>query len=290
MTEENNKELYALLLKANREQTVDIKNEIRVNISELTKQLEVTNKRVELLEKKCLTFERQSRKNNIILFGLESQNTDNLVEYTINKLNQLFGVNILIGDINNIYKIGKKSNPPVVIQFTSFLKKAQLFKDPEKLRALKDTNISIANDLCKQDREDLKILRKHLKAARAEGCGARIRGNRLEIDNTLYTVSDLEDSETETEESGGERDTRGEQGGTGGDGGGGDDVQSLNGQRIGKGGKYSKIVGDKRKRSEDKTPSPQTYKGTRNSNKKKKTLVYYNGDDSEHGKAGTVGL
>ncbi|CAH1153922.1 unnamed protein product [Phaedon cochleariae] len=199
------RELYELLKKSQEEQTEIITKEINKNKEELEKKLLETEKQIIVLEERNLTLERQLKKNNIIVFGL-NQTPENLLEQTLANLNNLLGLNLQKHDINNLYEIGKhEGNKGVLIQFVSFLNKKNIFKNIAKL---KNTKISIVNDLCPQDREKQKVLVKHLKAARENNKKARIRGFKLEINDKLYSVEELENLDSESEfESQSEEDT-----------------------------------------------------------------------------------
>lgn len=83
------------------------------------------------------------------------------------------------------------------MEFISFFKKLELFKSKENLKKLRDSGISIANDLCEEDRRKQSILVKHLKKARANSIPARIRGFRLEINGVSHTANELEDADSE---------------------------------------------------------------------------------------------
>ncbi|CAG9765873.1 unnamed protein product [Ceutorhynchus assimilis] len=113
--------------------------------------------------------------------------------YVCVKKNHCVLFNIQESNINNIYKVGESDSAPIQIEFLSYLKKAELFKNPEKLRALKNTPYAISNDLCEEDRRELKVLREHLKKALNENKQAKIKGLKLEIDSKLYTAKQLED-------------------------------------------------------------------------------------------------
>lgn len=60
--------------------------------------------------------------------------------------------------------------------------------------------ISVSYDYCKEDREDLKILRKYMRKAREENKEAKIKGFNLEIDGQLYSANEL-DTNSVTESS-----------------------------------------------------------------------------------------
>lgn len=183
--------------------------QINKNTNDSLRILKKTEKRICELQKRCNYLERKLRKNNIIIFGLTLDGSD-ITSQTITKINNLLDLEFTVNDINNIYKIGNSSNPPIVIEFLSFLKKQAIFKNPEKLKSLKGTNISIANDLCREDRENQKILRKHLKLAKEKNQNARIVGHRLEIDGKFYEANDLEYSDESDYESENNTDSQGD--------------------------------------------------------------------------------
>lgn len=181
-------ELYRLLVAENQKQT----KEISQQISSLSSKLSKCNKKVEKLESRYLNLERSKRKNNIIIFG--SQINDNLLDETLNLINSKLDLNVTISQINNIYQIGKQPEKKgIVIEFISFLTKKLVFQNVKKL---KGTGIAIANDLIAEDRENQKILLKHLRLKREENIEAKIKGNSLVIGDKHYSVHELENQGT----------------------------------------------------------------------------------------------
>ncbi|CAG9760039.1 unnamed protein product [Ceutorhynchus assimilis] len=175
------------------EQTSDLKKEINANTADINQKLKKTEEKISELDRKCIFLERKLRKNNIIIFGLLADETD-LANKTLSSINELVGTSFSLADINNIYQIGKGPQKPIVVEFVSFLKKLETFKNLDKLKALREKKISISNDYCEEDRRQQQILRKHLKAARENNVPAKIKGFKLEIENNLYTASELENS------------------------------------------------------------------------------------------------
>ncbi|CAG9823944.1 unnamed protein product [Phaedon cochleariae] len=179
-----------------KEQTVELENEIKTNVKHIHQNIEQTIKKLEIVEKQSIFLECKIRKYNIIIFGLNLQDT-NLPEAILLKLNELLGLKLKLNDINNVYKLHKNPNSPIIVEFISFLKKLEIYQNEGKLRNLKELKISISNDLCHRDQKDQKILRQHLKQAREENKTARIRGNRIEIEGNWFTVEDLEKNESD---------------------------------------------------------------------------------------------
>ncbi|KAG5893234.1 hypothetical protein JTB14_013396 [Gonioctena quinquepunctata] len=67
----------------------------------------------------------------------------------------------------------------------------------------------VPNDLCKEDLEEQKILRKHLKESRTLNHQARIKGTKIEIDGKWYTSKELQEGELNSEKEGKEESSDG---------------------------------------------------------------------------------
>lgn len=194
-------DMYQLLAEQNNAQTQKLTKQIQDSESNVTRKFNSFNREIEKIQKNNVSLERKIRRNNILLFGFNSENCNCLIKDTLIKLNELFGTNIRESDINNLYKLGRKGDSPILIEFLSYLKKSELFKDAEKLRALKDTGYAISNDLCNEDREELKIIKKHFKKAKNENKQVKIKGLTLELEGKTYTAKQLEQSDTTDTES-----------------------------------------------------------------------------------------
>lgn len=126
---QNSDELFSKILKALKEQTEELKDDIQQIKSQISKEASITREKINEIEinqnklkDNILHLERTTRKNNIIIFGLEIEEQD-LVSSVINKLNELLEVNLCENDINDIYKLNKKKIAPIKVEFVSFLKK-----------------------------------------------------------------------------------------------------------------------------------------------------------------------
>lgn len=181
------------------EQTSTIRHDVKKTVAEITEKLGQRDAKITRLHEKYLSLEWRNRKNNVIVFGLQGGSTD-IIQHTLDKINHLLGLNLEKRDVNNVYRLGRNENSPIKIEFISFLRKLELFKNKERLKLLKGEHISITNDLCEEDRGVHKVLVEHLKEARRDNKRARIRGNKLQIENVWYTAKDLgmKDSSLET--------------------------------------------------------------------------------------------
>lgn len=198
----SNDDLYTKLLEAIKTEGEKNKNEIAREIQsenhKLLQKLDEQNKqlldldvRSKKLEARCVSLERRLRKNNIIIFGLVKADEEiDLLDFTIKAINELLDIEIRTSEVNNIYQIRNSNDAPIKVEFVSNLKKAVILKNCSKL---KNSNISIAQDLCYEDREDIGILRKYLKLARSQNHTAKIKGRNLIINNVEYTTEKLKE-------------------------------------------------------------------------------------------------
>lgn len=139
------------------------------------------------VENRIITLERKIRKNNIVIFGLETEKNTDLLNQVLNKLNALLNTDISHTHVNDIYRVGKKNT--IILELISHLQKKRIFQEIKKL---KGTGISIANDLCKEDRQNNQILYNNLKEARKNNLNAYIKHNKLYVNDEQYTAQQLE--------------------------------------------------------------------------------------------------
>lgn len=112
-------------------QMKDFKEEVKQTI---TDSLKLTNEKVDLLEtqlkekeEKITTLQREfdlhKRKNNLIIFGIQENETTivELEAITSNIFKKVTGIEVNGDDFNDIYRIGKKGEKcrPILISFLS---------------------------------------------------------------------------------------------------------------------------------------------------------------------------
>lgn len=187
-------ELYNRLIENSQKQTTDITKKIDDSVIQFADKLQEANQRIEILEKRLVGLERQLRRNNIAIFGLQINSP--ILQNTIHSLNNLLGITLTINDINFIrVPEAEVEKLPIIIEFVSFYKKQLIFQNVQKL---KNTGISVVNDMCFEDRSEYKILKNHLKIARSQRLPAKIKGRTIEIDGNIYTPDDLRKLEDES--------------------------------------------------------------------------------------------
>ncbi|KAG5873479.1 hypothetical protein JTB14_032531 [Gonioctena quinquepunctata] len=105
----------------------EIKSAIEATETRLLMKVEELKEKVNHLEEenetsksKVETSERYSKKNNIIIFGLN--NRENTANTLSEKLNTLLEIDVRVPDFNNIYHLNNTEKPPVKVEFLSILR------------------------------------------------------------------------------------------------------------------------------------------------------------------------
>lgn len=186
MTELTNQELLEKLETLINKKTLEIRSEINAINKSINKKLIEFEENFKKIEEKITNIERANRKNNILIFGIQTDQ-DNLLKTTLSQINVIFECNLTEKDLNNIYFIGK--NNAIVVEFISFLQKKNIIK---QLYKLKGTGISIANDLCFEDRKVNRILVRHLKEAKSKNLKTYIKNFKLFVNGVGYSAEELE--------------------------------------------------------------------------------------------------
>ena len=213
----SNKQLYELICSKIDGKFEDLAKKIDENKTDLTNQIAETNSNIcklqienNKLKKRVEILERNIRKNNIAVFGLNEIDENNLLASTQKKIKEVLKIEIKQSEINNIYKPKSEHQiTPVIVELTTFLKKSEIFKAIGKLKEnnlekLKESGLIITNDLPKEERDKQKVLRKKLKNARSKNQNAKIQRGKLLINGKIYDYEDLKNDREEENKSGNE--------------------------------------------------------------------------------------
>lgn len=171
-------------------QTVELKesitNSIMEKMDEKIKPIIAENKDLKIkltnLEKEIEYLKRDKKQNNIIIFGLkeEEESTSGLIQEAKKIFNNDLNINIGDFEINNIYRIGKKSPDgkprPVLFSFVNSWKKNELMKVRKNLK-----DIYITEDYSKEVLEKRKMLQTKLKEERMKGNFAYLKYDKLVV-------------------------------------------------------------------------------------------------------------
>lgn len=168
------------------EQTTILTTEISKNVMEaLDEKLKILREennnlktRVTILEKKITFLEREKRRNNLILFGIEEKGKTEmeLVDH-IKEIIVEAGTRLDSEEITYIKRIGTKSDKsrPVIISLTTTWKKHLILRNKRNL----PTNVYMKEDFSKEILEIRKKLQPKVEAEREKGNIAFIKYDKL---------------------------------------------------------------------------------------------------------------
>lgn len=153
-------------------------------------------KEVAQLNKKVDDLENRSRRNNIVIFGLnetvDENNADLEQRVTKEILDGMLGVQVK--SIERVHRIGKKHNEkqrPVILRFYDFTEKMTVLRNCSKLKG-KKSSISISEDFSKP----VRILRSKLwqfaKTNREKGDKVTLVFDKLKVNDDLFVWNSAE--------------------------------------------------------------------------------------------------
>lgn len=190
---ENIQELVAVIREEFSRQTAALRAEFESFTQELRRSLNGAIERISSLERKMesaeaeiLSMKRSWRKNNIIVSGLAVG--EEIESAFIQNMKNLLNIDLPVHAINDIYRLSKNMNPSIKVEFSSYRYKSIVMKNKNKL---KSTKIFINDDLCYEDRERLKLLKRHLHLAKSKHLNAYIKNGKLFINGKAVLPEDL---------------------------------------------------------------------------------------------------
>ncbi|KAG5871991.1 hypothetical protein JTB14_025743 [Gonioctena quinquepunctata] len=135
---------------------------------------------------KSAQLDNKTRSNNIIVFGLQSEN----IVKSLKDLGDSLESKLDLQDTNNTFFLPNRSRNKILlkVEFITYWKKLEVLKYSHKL---KDSNIFIANDLIPEDQVTHKTLRSYLNTVKSNGLKATIRQNQLILNGSKYTPEQL---------------------------------------------------------------------------------------------------
>lgn len=129
-------------------------------------------------------LEQQKRARNVVIYNLRDipEFNSNLFD-TVNRLFEAANLDIPDIAMEDVFRMGKTAGRrPVLVKFISERWVRQVFKNVMELRKMK---IFIANDLSPDDRQKRRVLVETCRQLKQSGKNARIKNNRLLIDDKL---------------------------------------------------------------------------------------------------------
>ncbi|UYV70027.1 hypothetical protein LAZ67_7001518 [Cordylochernes scorpioides] len=139
------------------------------------------------LEERAEALERRARENNLIIYGIESAETDSR-ELLLQKVKKLMAEDMQITDdvvIAESHRLGRGPKSPILIEVPDHEFRISILKNSSKLRIL---NIFMSRDYSPQIREQRKNLIEKRKELYKKGIGSKLRDNKLLLNGINYMV------------------------------------------------------------------------------------------------------
>ena len=129
-------------------------------ISGLQNEVSFLNERIDLLEKKSDDREQYSRRNCLIVHGVEEQEQENTDNIVLNVIKEHLDMELSVKDLDRSHKIGKSNckskRRPIIIKFISYNDRRQIFNNKKRL---KGTGVSTTDSLTAERMRQLKNAR-----------------------------------------------------------------------------------------------------------------------------------
>lgn len=131
-------------------------------IEELNGKVEEMGKRIEDLERVSDRQEQYSRRNCLLVHGIEENNNENTDDLVVQFINEKLDLDVTENDIDRSHRIGrydknKKKVRPIIIKFARYNVRSKVFRDKKKL---KGSGKSITESLTKKRVGQLEEARK----------------------------------------------------------------------------------------------------------------------------------
>ena len=142
-------------------------------------------KRVDKLESHVDDLEGRSRRNNILVHGLDREEgeTQEDIELT---LKELFTDKLELAEdigMDRVHRLGNKKNSPIIARCTFYKDKVSIMKAKSKL---KGTDVFVGDDFSKGVREKRKKLSRFLKDIRQEDKDAKLVHDHIVVGGKKY--------------------------------------------------------------------------------------------------------
>lgn len=142
------------------------------------------------LKRRLDSLDRKSRKNNIVVFGVNREPSLKYIPFFCGEIKSLVGVDLCETDIGDIYSLGKTRAAPLKVEFVSYRKKELILRNCSRLE---ETGIRIASDQTEMQRAEGKLLREYLNEVRKNRPEkSYIKARKLYVGEEVYTVEELE--------------------------------------------------------------------------------------------------
>ena len=128
-------------------------------INNLKQEVSILQNRVETLEKESDDHEQYSRRNCLLVHGIEEESNEDTDEVVVNMLKEKLNMEVSKKDLDRSHRIGK-SNPrkkrPIIVKFVRYNDRQKAYSNKKRL---KNSGISITESLTAFRMEQLKLAR-----------------------------------------------------------------------------------------------------------------------------------
>ncbi|KAI5633374.1 hypothetical protein NE865_13879 [Phthorimaea operculella] len=189
--------LFSRLEQRLQQQTIEITTTVTNNVMAafnekmkiITEENENLKIRVSELENKLNYLDKEKRRNNIILFGMEEkENSEAELVDVVKEIITDMEIHLDSSEISKVSRIGKRSDNklrPVVATITTTWKKNMIIRNKTKLT----TGVYIKEDYSKETLEKRKVLQKQVEDERRKGNKAFIKYDKLIVKNASHDTN-----------------------------------------------------------------------------------------------------
>lgn len=170
------------------EQKLNELNSLSTEVKNMKLSTSKLEKQVSTLIDKVDDLENRSRRNNLIIYGLEEPFEEKYEDLKAKVQDDIFQqkLEITVTGIERCHRLGKKTNDkprPVIIKFLDYREKTNVLSSAFKL---KGSTLSLSEDFSKQVRETRRQLWKSSEEERLRGCKTRLVYDKLKVDDVLF--------------------------------------------------------------------------------------------------------
>ena len=169
-----------------------------IEMGEASNEFQQKSKLLQKVELKLNTDEEEAKRCMVLLEGIPEKTKSKPREIVANLLNEL-EVNFVESDIRAAYRMGQLQNNQnkgraIKIKFSATYIKQEIYKNIHKLKGNKDwAGVVISDVLSQQEQDQRRDLRCLAAFARSQDIQAKVKGDKLVIDEKVYRYDDIDE-------------------------------------------------------------------------------------------------
>ena len=168
------------------------------DMGDATEELQSKSKAFQKVEMKLNAEEEEAKRCMVLLEGIPEKTKLKPREIAANLLNEL-GVNFVESDIRAAYRMGQlqnnqKKGRSIKIKFSASYIKPEIYKNIHKLKGNQGwEGVVISDVLSQQEQDQRRDLRCLAAYARSQDIEAKVKGDKLVIDEKVYRYEDIDE-------------------------------------------------------------------------------------------------